>query len=235
MPSKPSSTAELLPKTMPPSSQAMPQPSPEPESSALMNAAIESEITGYAKARERFLMEAFPKVYQRMEKDHTLGDHLQETGETAAVLFQNLFVEMTQKLRSQNLPHLELVAELKAVPLKANEIVLVPPDSSLASVSAEPEEQLHSAEQTPGSEESGSSSGSDLKPDPAVGFGLRAGQMTSEVLSSRIASLEDELNSVVTAKPGGGLWEDQVDDKSWILMGLEDLKAEQARRAKLPK
>lgn len=133
MPSKPSSTAAPTPKTKPPSLPAMSDTLPETESNDPTIAELRNEIRGYAKARERFLMEAFPKVYQRMVKDGTLAEHLQEIGEEAALQFETMVGQTRAKVLASDLPSQEIERILKSqAPLQANEIVmhdivLVPP------------------------------------------------------------------------------------------------------------
>jgi hypothetical protein len=61
-----------------------------------------------------------------------------------------------------------------------------------------------------------------------AGNGEKSTPQTLVDLSSQIASLESQLLSVVTAEPGTTLWADQVDDKSWIRMELDRLKAQQS-------
>ena len=125
MPSKPSSTAAPTPKTMPQSLPAMSDSLPETESNDPTIADLRNEIRGYAKARERFLMEAFPEVYQKMVRDGTLAEHLQDVGEEAALQFQTMVQQTRAKVIASDLPPLEVERILKSqAPLQANEIVL---------------------------------------------------------------------------------------------------------------
>ena len=93
----------------------------------------QSDPTGYAKARERFLREAFPEVLKAMEKAGTLGDHLEETAFEAEQLFETIVGDIrAQTLKSEEMPYLKKVQALEQAPIVASEIVmaeviLVPP------------------------------------------------------------------------------------------------------------
>lgn len=94
--------------------------------------AEQSELNAYAKFRERFLMEVFPKVYQRMQKDGTLAEHLEETAREAKDLFDQISGEMQSQVNRTPGSWEETVAKLEAIPVTVSEIVqaevlLMPP------------------------------------------------------------------------------------------------------------
>lgn len=94
----------------------------------------QSEITAFGKARERFLMEAFPEVYKKMKADGSLEAHLKDVGEEAQTLFNSTVAQIRSKAHKDNLPFLELAKTLQQAPVIASELVmhdviLTPPSS----------------------------------------------------------------------------------------------------------
>ena len=91
---------------------------------------LDREIAGWSKARERFLQEAFPKVYARMEANGTLATELEEKGIEAHEMFETIVHQIRQQARGKS--YLEAVEILKHASVTASELVmhdviLVPP------------------------------------------------------------------------------------------------------------
>lgn len=87
-----------------------------------MTDAEQKDLIGYEKARERFLMESFPKVYGKMQKSGELPKHLKETAEEAVVYENSLTSQM--RAQTQNMPFEEKVDALKQIPLVVDEMVM---------------------------------------------------------------------------------------------------------------
>ena len=85
--------------------------------------AEQSELNAYAKYRERFLRESYPKQLRRMEKDGTLAEHLQEKAQEAKDLFDQISAEMQAKVNATPGSWEETVQKLEAIPVTASEIV----------------------------------------------------------------------------------------------------------------
>ncbi len=76
----------------------------------------------FATMRDRFLKEAYPKEYARMEKSGELQTHLETISEEASEMWDDLMVQMRT---SPDLPedYLERVKALESMPEQVRELV----------------------------------------------------------------------------------------------------------------
>ena len=77
----------------------------------------------FAKMREAYLKQSFPQAYAKMREDGTLKEHLQQVGQEADEMWQDL---RSQMMTAPDLPesYPERVQELEAIPEKVREMVL---------------------------------------------------------------------------------------------------------------
>jgi hypothetical protein len=77
----------------------------------------------YADARRRFLRESFPDTYARFQKARRLDKHCRNIGLDAEAMYLTISKDMEMPLLGQELPYLDLLQRLEAIPTQVSEMV----------------------------------------------------------------------------------------------------------------
>ena len=89
-----------------------------------MTDAMPPDLTGFAKARERYLAENWPDDLKEMEADGTLAFELNETAQAAQTLFKKTANELKAQVLESPMPFEARVKALQQAHVLASELVM---------------------------------------------------------------------------------------------------------------